>query len=173
MFSVLLANELKRCNFSDGVDGVLRLLSCVVDAEMTIGDLGRICEISDVELENIAILSFTLFSDFSSLLRQLIGLGRPSVADLNDGGLVSTKFVISSKCCILRGTSGATIAVALLVACDLVKSIAMLALLSLFVEVGIETEPAWNVGERDRRKNIRMLNKVWALNELLAVAGIL
>lgn len=130
IFSVLFVNELKRCDklVLSGTWFVLKLLSVVVDADMTIGDLGRMCEMSDVELENIAILSFTLFSDFSSLFRQLIGLCRPNVADLN-GGFESTKLVISSKCCILRGTSGATIAVALLVACDLVKSIAMLLLL--------------------------------------------
>jgi hypothetical protein len=57
---------------------------------------GSMCEMSVLEFENMAILSFTLFSDFSSLLRQLSGRWRPSVADLN-GGLLSTKFVISSK----------------------------------------------------------------------------
>lgn len=68
---------------------------------------------SDVEFENMAILSFTLFSDFSSLFLQLsCGRWRPSVADLN-GGFVSTKFVISSKWCVLR--CGATIAVAFVI----------------------------------------------------------
>jgi hypothetical protein len=71
-------------------------------------------EMSDVEFENMAILSFTLFSDFSSLLRQLsVGrVGRPSVADLK-GGFESVKFVISSKLYVLR--CGATIAVAFVV----------------------------------------------------------
>lgn len=82
MFSVLFAMEGLRCEMFDfslkGVRGIM-------------------CEMSDVEVENMAILSLTLFSDFSSLLRQLIGLWRPSVADLNGGGLVSTKFVISSN----------------------------------------------------------------------------
>lgn len=81
-------------------------------------------EMSDVEFENIAILSRTLFSDFSSLLRQLMGLWRPKVDDLN-GGFVSMKFVISSIGGALRGKSGATIAVAFVVGCDFIRSIVL------------------------------------------------
>jgi hypothetical protein len=85
IFSILFATEL------------LRLYDAVLDFSLNVVDFGSMCEMSDVEFENMAILSFTLFSDFSSLLRQLkFERWRPSVADLN-GGFVSTKFVISSK----------------------------------------------------------------------------
>ena len=88
------------------------IVPLLIDLSLTVVDLGKICEMSDVELENMAILSLTLFSDFSSLLRQLLVVRRPSVADLK-GGFVSVKFVSSSKVCVLR--CGATIAVAFVV----------------------------------------------------------
>lgn len=42
-----------------------------LDLSLIVVDLGKMCEMSDVDVENMAILSFTLFSDFSSLFRQL------------------------------------------------------------------------------------------------------
>lgn len=91
---------------------------------------------SFVDVENIAILSLTLFSDFSSLFRQLI-IGRclPNVADLKCGFTSPN----SSLWNILRGTNGATIAVAFVtIGGDFTKSIV----------VPSPTEPLFNTQEK-------------------------